>query len=443
MFNYTGLHHLLFSISCILTFSTASLAANGSNSPYIVAAYYANDSQYRPAIGQRSPFNVEMIDTSILTDLYVAFATFGYVTKSIDPDHPHLTGDFTLQPTMKNDEKILYPQLLALKQKAKNGLRIFLSVGGWHFNNPENSEGKTTYRLFSQMVSTAENRRQFIESAIEYAHRYGFDGIDLDWEYPGDVKRGGSLDDYANCLEFLKECSSAFSSAEPPLLLSFTVPPFIPFGMRSQFQQNPERFFKWIAQCSSYVDRLNVMAYDYHGPFDIPKITGVNSPLNRDTNPASSLYIAKTLQNYLKNNVPAHKIILVLPIFGHSYAGVANLSAENAGPGKPFETGGSPGEATREKGLLAYYEIADKITQKQLIFGADQVTSTAYGYNLSSKEWVSFDNPDTITLKAMLALSLKLRGVNFWSIDMDEYQWEPKYPNIRGAWNVWSQQPRP
>ncbi|WP_068470043.1 glycosyl hydrolase family 18 protein [Candidatus Protochlamydia phocaeensis] len=422
-------------LALISLFFTVGLSASTA----IIAAYYANDSHSRPPIGNRPPFTVDRIDPSLLTDLYVAFAAIGYVSASIEPDHPRLTGDFTLQPTMKEDKDHLYPQLVDLKKRSKKPLRLFLSIGGWNFNNPEHSEGKTTYRLFSQMVSTAENRKQFITSAIDFAHRYGFDGIDIDWEYPGDPARGGSERDFNNFPVFLKECSAAFSQANPPLLLSFTAPAFIPFRLQAHFQADPSRFYKWLADCAQFVDRINIMAYDYHGPFDVPRITGVNAPLNQDTDRASPLYIAKTLQNYLDNGVPAQKMVLGLPLFGHIYAGVSVLQPGNTGPGKPFETGGAPGPATREKGMLAYYEIADKMAQKQLSFGSDPVTSTVYGYNFHSQEWASFDNPDTIKLKAMLALTFKLKGVFFWSIDLDEYQWEPKFPNIRSARQVFSE----
>jgi GH18 family chitinase len=72
----------------------------------------------------------------------------------------------------------------------------------------------------------------------------------------------------------------------------------------------------------------------------------------------------------------------------------------------------------------------------ELTFASDVTTHTAYGYNLSSEEWVSFDTPDTIELKVQLALEKDLLGGMFWAVDDDEYQWGSKYPNIRKGYSL-------
>ncbi len=410
-------------------------AAEAPNSAPVVAAYYENWSQYRPPSGGRAVFFPNLIDPTILTDLYYAFAVFGFVTASIDPQNPHITGTYEVEPVEWNDQTVLYPQVQALK-KINPQLRTLLSIGGWSFNDPSDPMGKYTYKLFSEMVSNESNRVQFINSAISYAHTYGFDGIDIDWEYPGDSTRGGSPEDFSNFIEFLKEAYAACHSASPSLLLTYASPAIVPSGVSDSYKNNPDSYFSWLADCSTYLDRFNVMAYDYHGAFDSPKLTGVNAPLDRDTDPNSSLFIAATIANYLKNGVPAYKIVLGMPTYGHSYGGVSTLTDADNGPGKPFSAPGAAGPSTGAPGTLAYFEIADMIALNQLIFASDVTTKTAYGYNISTQEWVSFDTPDTITLKVNLAKQNALLGGMFWAVDDDEYQWGNKYPNIRQGYNL-------
>lgn len=419
-------------VLCLQIALSSKLAADP-----VVAGYYENWSQYRPATGGRATFFPNLIDPSIMTDIYFAFAYFGFVTKSIDPDNPHLTGDYTVQPVEWNDQSVLYPQIQALKQ-INPSLRTHLSIGGWGFNDPNdpNGAGQFTYKLFSEMAASSSAREQFINSAIDYAHQYGFDGIDLDWEYPGDLSRGGTDDDFANFVELLKELQSACKSANPPLIVSYASAAIVPTGVSQKYHDNPSLYFQWLAECSLYLDHVNVMCYDYHGAFDSPKLTGVNAPLNHDTDPNSTMYIAKTIENYLSGGVPANKIVMGMPTYGHSFGGVTGMSDEDYAPGKPFTSAGAAGPSTGSPGLLAYFEISDMIANKELTFGTDSTTSTAIAYNTATGEWVSFDTPDTIALKTDLVKEKGLLGAMFWAIDDDEYQWGDKYPNIRKAYDM-------
>ena len=222
------------------------------------------------------------------------------------------TGDFTIQPVESDDQSELYPALQKLKG-SNPSLKTLLSIGGWSINSGDDQStpgnqhpyGPYTYRLFSQMSANPAGRTQFITSAISYAQQYGFDGIDIDWEYPAYLSRGGTPDDLANFLTLVQEFRANVPSG---LLLTMAAPAIVPTGVPQQYHADPQSYFTWLAQCAAEFDWLNVMTYDFHGAFD--PITGVNAPLAQDSVPGGPFSIANTVKAYLAAAIPKEKIVL-------------------------------------------------------------------------------------------------------------------------------------
>lgn len=86
--------------------------------------------------------------------------------------------DFTITTTNGNDKEY-WSKFTALKKK-KPSLKTYISVGGWDVGG----------KVFSDMVRFPGTRKTFIDSAISMMTEYGFDGIDIDWEYPAADDRG-------------------------------------------------------------------------------------------------------------------------------------------------------------------------------------------------------------------------------------------------------------
>lgn len=99
---------------------------------------------------------------------------------------------------MNSYDDMLYPQVIDLKLRS-SGLQVFIAVGGWAAGG----------KVFSDMVASAANRKAFIGSAIKFCNTHGFDGIDIDWEYPAADDRGGVAADYDNFVTFMKELRAA------------------------------------------------------------------------------------------------------------------------------------------------------------------------------------------------------------------------------------------
>jgi chitinase len=82
---------------------------------------------------------------------------------------------------MNSWDEDYYVEFNALKDR-KSGLKTYISVGGW------DAGGK----VFSNMAQFPGTRKAFITSSIVFMERHGFDGIDIDWEYPAAEDRGNN-----------------------------------------------------------------------------------------------------------------------------------------------------------------------------------------------------------------------------------------------------------
>ncbi|KAI0235439.1 hypothetical protein LSAT2_014046 [Lamellibrachia satsuma] len=121
--------------------------------------YFANWNQYRPAIARLTP---SQIDTSLCSHIIYAFA--------------RLTMQHTITKYEYNDEMdgAGYSAFNAIKKRNKQ-LKTLLAIGGW----------SARVDAMIPMLATRNTRRTFIRSVIAYLRRWNFDGIDLDFEYPG------------------------------------------------------------------------------------------------------------------------------------------------------------------------------------------------------------------------------------------------------------------
>lgn len=116
---------------------------------------------------------------------------------------------------MDSTSSALYNRFTALKNK-RPGLQTWISIGGWSFTDPG-----PTRTAFSDMTSSSASRQNFINGLRDFMQSYGFDGVDLDWEYPQADDRGGVTRDKENYVSLVKELRAAFG---PAYGISMTLP---------------------------------------------------------------------------------------------------------------------------------------------------------------------------------------------------------------------------
>lgn len=356
----------------------------------LVIGYFTNWAQYRK---RDCKFEMRHVDANLFTHLIYGFA-------KIDP-HDRANPKFELVPFEHNDlgPGGQYQQMNDLKRKFPH-LRTLLAVGGWTFNDPP------TAWIFTTMAESPENRAHFINHAVQYLRNNNFDGLDLDWEYPGDETRGGRPQDRDNfsalCREF-KEAAAAEAkvSGKEPLLLTMASG-----AHKAKTLDLPE--------ISKHLDWIDIMAYDFYGGGWSPQ-TGMNAPLSND--PTGDFYVAKAVDEWLEGGVPPEKLVLGMPTYGRSFGGV-----EDPRPASKATGSGPKGRCTGEPGFLAYYEINDLIESGKYKTYWDDVSNTPYAYDASSKSWITYDDLRSISLKVDLIDKKNLAGGMFWAIDLDDFQ---------------------
>lgn len=107
-----------------------------------------------------------------------------------------------------------YQKLTAYKKK---GVKVTIAIGGWN-----DSQGDK----YSRLVNNPKSRKKFIEHVIKFIEKYGFDGLDLDWEYPSCWQTNCKEENYKDKTGFAKFVSELRAAFQPRgLLLSAAVSP--------------------------------------------------------------------------------------------------------------------------------------------------------------------------------------------------------------------------
>ncbi|KNC84198.1 hypothetical protein SARC_03587 [Sphaeroforma arctica JP610] len=303
----------------------------------------------------------------------------------------HVSIDFKIEAAAPTDEP-LFKEFTDLKVTSP-ALRCLIAVGGWAFND------KPTQHRFTDMTNNTASRAVFIQSAVDFLERYNFDGIDLDWEYPGAPDRGGNEGDYANYVALITEMRSAFVASGKEFSITMAVP--LSNWYLRHFDINALQY---------QLDFFNVMSYDLHGVWD-GVIPTMGAKIIPHTNMAE---IEENFKMFWKNGVAPHKLVLGLAAYGRTYTLLNNSCIE---VGCEFESAGAPGECTRVAGFQGHFEIEAIIQSKSydsVTFDAD----TGSMILVKDREWIAYDSADTFSLKKAFAMDNCLRGSMVWSVDM-------------------------
>jgi chitinase len=270
----------------------------------------------------------------------------------------------------------------------QHGVKVLLSIGGW-----EDSGN------FPEVASSDARRARFARSCLEQIRAYGFDGIDIDWEYPGYADHNGRPEDKENFTHLLQTVKDSLRSyglrTGRRYFLTAALPAF------ASALKNYE-----VDKIATLLDQLNIMTYDFNGPWD--SLSGHNAPLYaprpddtlRNIDAAFKLYV-RTL------NVPPEKVNLGVPFYGQTYTHCTSLYAPH---------GGADTVHFSPQGAF-YYDIEPLIgrfTRKW-----DDRAKVPYLVCMPWNTLISYDDEESVGYKAKYVLDHKAGGLIIWEITGD------------------------
>jgi chitinase len=321
-----------------------------------------------------------------------------------------------------------FGQLKRLKRLHPN-IKLFISLGGW-----------TWSKWFGEASNTEAKRRQLVSSCIDLyldgnlpvgqdaggpGTAFGiFDGIDVDWEFPG----GGGMDyntvdpnDRQNFTLLLQEFRRQLDDYGRKHGRKYWLTVAIGAGPDKIAHTDPREY-------SKSLDWINVMTYDFHGGWEPQGPTNFHSNLYFDPSSpganqpgADGLTVDAAITTLLREGVPPKKLIVGVPFYGRGWTGVT--AGANNGLYQPAT---QPAPGTYESGFEDYKVLKNRPGDVRV----HAITKQSWKYD-GSTFW-SYDTPDVLMTKVHYVQSKALGGLFSWQLDSDTDNGELS----KTIWNV-------
>ena len=306
-----------------------------------------------------------------------------------------------------------FQQLQALKERHPH-LKVLISLGGW-----------TWSKYFSDAALTKQSRQRFVSSCIDLfikgnipdpgwggmggsgAAAGVFDGIDVDWEWPGSEGNAGNIiraQDKENFTRLLAEFRKQLHAYGKQTHEDYLLTAFLP-ASASKIDAGLA-----IPDIFGFLSFATVQGYDFHGTWE-PTTNHQSNLYASPNDPSSPRYSDDTVVNdYLGRGAPAKEIVVGVPFYSRGWTGVAPAndglyqSAAGAAPG------------TWEAGVDDY-EVAKQLLGSGFTRYQDNIAGAAWLFD-GTTFW-TFDDPPIMEDKAAYVRQNGLGGVMFWELSGD------------------------
>lgn len=387
---------------------------------YRFVVYFPNWGTYNAA---HQNITVSMIPWDKVTHINHAFFTVGtdYTIQSTDAwadlQKPYAHGDGYYKAGVADADLLNghFAEYRYYKTQYPD-VKVLASVGGW-----------TRGENFHAMALTAANRSTFINSVIAYFQKYTFfDGLDIDWEYPG-VNRSpdgsstdkgcpGGPEDAANFVSLLKEMREAFNNngmSDKLLTVAATM--------------NQNTIAKGAApkDYAPYVNFINIMTYDAHGAFE--SVTNHHAAIYPSPNDPSATDVEKQFnasdaaKYYANCGIEKNKLTVGSPWYSRGWG---NVSAGPNGDGL-YQSGtatyvGTWDDASTPAGQTPWFQLRNLETTSGWTKYFDTAAGVPYLYNASQGYFLTYEDQASLTERCNMVKRNGYGGIIVWEISGDD-----------------------
>jgi chitinase len=416
-------------VVAVVAAAPTAAQAHGQHKPYVKVGYFTQWGIY--ARNYQLSKVQSSGQASRLTHLNYAFGpvTAAGVCASADPWADWQTpfsadlsvdgvADVAGQPISGN-----LNQLAELKKKNPQ-LKVLISLGGW-----------TGSAFFSDAALTDASRKKLVSSCVDLWLKGNlpdlaagvaagiFDGVDLDWEWPGSDGNVGNVirpADKHNFTLLAAEFRTQLDQLGRKTHKHYDLTAFLPAApakIDAGFEAN--KIFK-------YLDFGTVQGYDFHGSWELRtnQQSSIYVPNGAPDNPDFS--INNAINAWRTRGAPRDQLVLGLPYYGQGWTGTtgSGLFAPATGAAK-----GVFADGTED------YKVLKTLTSQGYTLHRDWKDGNSWISN-GTTFW-TFDDPAQILQKTSYIRSQGLGGAMMWSLDGDDANASLTRAVSAGLWSPW------
>jgi chitinase len=390
---------IIAGVSVALLVSATSLAApSGPVEGKKIVGYFVEWGIY----GRN--YNVADIPADQLTHLNYAFAKINEAGEcalvdsgaAIDKSFP---GDSQGNGVLRGN----FNQLLQLKRRHPH-VKTLISVGGWSWSGP-----------FSDAALTEASRGKLARSCVAFMVKYGFDGVDIDWEYPvsGGLEknkvRPADRENFTLLLAALRKELDDRGKRDKKTYLLTIAAPTTPRVMANLELDKIHTHLSWI----------NLMAYDFHGGWS--PVTNFHAPLypvkpdpTPDETARKHFNVDSAVKAFLAAGVPPEKLVVGVPFFGRGWGGVKNVNH-----GLYQARANTLPKGTWEAGVFSYKDLAVNYLGKYRRYWHEEAQAP-WLYDETSGIMIGYEDVESLRVKAGYINQHNLGGAMIWELSLDD-----------------------